>query len=201
MCRTGGPYCYERNAKPERLKALYQRRIKRGGNKISRLKDKNDPKHDDARNELFATAQEMLGNFDESASLDDLAVMVAEGGAGGFTFSTEKKTTPLTGFIVSPYPKRSKMIPAGQPVRASDIKGYMDDNADLLSDEKNHLGGWRDPETGNVFLDVSIRVEDAKEARQLCLENDQIAFYDAQCGKEVDVNRDATSGQESLKKE
>ena len=49
-----------------------------------------------------------------------------------------------------------------------------------------------------IYIDVSVVYDDCKESRQLSLEKDQIAFFDFQTFDEIVVNRQATSGQNTI---
>lgn len=105
---------------------------------------------------------------------------------GGYTRDPRTGREVGMGFFVSPYPQREHPVPAGD-LSFRDVRGFARDNADLLSQEGHYEGAWHDPDTGIVSLDVSIRVESAEQARQLCHEHQQAAFYDPQMGNSVSV--------------
>jgi hypothetical protein len=75
-----------------------------------------------------------------------------------------------------------------------DLSSYAVGNFDLLGEPHHYMGGWHDPQSGKVFLDVSIHVNSAQEAEALCKKHDQIAYFDLNRGKSVTVDPNATSG-------
>lgn len=117
----------------------------------------------------------------------------------GFTYDPKTGAEPSTGYAVSPYPQRSKVIENVASLTpdalADKLTDYALANWDLLSQPGHHLGGWHDPKTGKVFLDVSVVKTSAKAAKALALKRDQIAYFDLSKGVSVDVNRAAKSGQ------
>lgn len=118
---------------------------------------------------------------------------------GGFTYDLGTSSAVTAGFAVSPYPERSKAIDGVKGMSDSDIdravNSYISDNSDLLSRPRHYLGGWHDPKTGRVWLDVSVVEDSTGEAYRMGLEYDQIAYFDLQNFESVDINRDAKSGQ------
>lgn len=85
------------------------------------------------------------------------------------------------GFCVSPYPDREFARPAAKLTMA-DYIGYEQKNADLLAKDGHHLGVWRNPEDNMVYLDVSVVVDDAAQARKMCADHNQLAYFDmARC--------------------
>lgn len=105
---------------------------------------------------------------------------------GGYTRDPRTGREVGMGFFVSPYPDRERPVPA-ETLSFRDVRGFARDNADLLARDGHYEGAWHDPETGIVSLDVSIRVESAEEARRLCHDHQQAAFYDPQMGNSVNV--------------
>ena len=101
--------------------------------------------------------------------------------------------------MVSPYPERSKVLTGiaglSPDALAEQVTDYVIANFDLLGQAGHSLGGWHDPETGKVFLDV-VRVLDTEaEATQVARAKDQIAIYDLVGQRTITVNRQAKSGQ------
>lgn len=117
---------------------------------------------------------------------------------GGFTFEPLSQR-PVRGDakIVSPYSERSKMFKTVKDMTVDDIANYVVRNFDKWLEKGHFLGGWHNPDNGNVFLDVVVGVKTHAEARKLAEENDQIAYYDMEAGNTVVVNKDAKSGQRS----
>jgi hypothetical protein len=109
---------------------------------------------------------------------------------GGFTIHPGTNREEYLGFFVSRYPEREFAIPAEQ-LRRRHLREFREANADLLSQPDHYLGGWHDPETGIVSLDVSEKTTSAEAARAIAAEHAQAAFYDAQVGQSVNVDPDA----------
>lgn len=112
---------------------------------------------------------------------------------GGFTYQPLTDQEPKAGFAVSPYPDRSFAKPA-QALKFADLVGYAKKNKDLLKQQDHYIGAWHDPDSGTVYLDVSVMADDEAKAAKLALEKDQIAYFDLAHGKSVTVNKSATSG-------
>jgi len=112
---------------------------------------------------------------------------------GGFTYQPVSGDEPKEGFAVSPYPKRS-FAKDMKDLTHKDLARFAKANRDLLKRPDHYIGAWHDPESGKVFLGVSIVSKDAARARHLALSHDQIAYFDLSTGKSVTVNRHATSG-------
>jgi hypothetical protein len=76
---------------------------------------------------------------------------------GGFTVDPTTGQTVTSGIAVGGFAK-SSITPAAQffegDTGRQTISGFIGANADRLSDPAYKLGGWHDPESGNVFLDV-----------------------------------------------
>lgn len=116
---------------------------------------------------------------------------------GGFTVMGGKSID--SGYAVSPYPERSRKFSSEGASRAqitSEIRSYAEANGDLLSQPGNAIGGWHDPATGDIYLDVSIITDTPELAAKVALEHDQIAYFDFQTFESVTVNPDAKSGQQ-----
>lgn len=112
---------------------------------------------------------------------------------GGFTYQPTTDDEPKEGFAVSPYPERSFAKPAAE-FSSNDLVDYIVKNRDLFADPEHYLGGWNDPESGKVFLDISVVKHDQAEAEKLAREKDQIAIFDLGSFNTITVNREATSG-------
>jgi hypothetical protein len=112
---------------------------------------------------------------------------------GGFTYSFGTGRQPKVGYPLSIYPERSKGIPF-KDFHRTDVSIYIKKNKDILSKKESHLGGWHDPKTGMIYLDISVVKKTAKEAHDLALKYDQIAYFDLSIFKSVTVNAKATSG-------
>jgi hypothetical protein len=63
-------------------------------------------------------------------------------------------------------------------VTSADIHEYISQSIDALSLPGRVLGGWCDPATGRVYLDVSVMTTDLSEAMALAVEAGQLAIFD-----------------------
>lgn len=143
-----------------------------------------------------ATAE---GRPPDTAALGKLSPFVERLKApdGGFTYSPTTTAEPKTGYAVSPYPERSRVFTAEefaqQPTKL--VMQYVVQNWDVLQQPEHYLGGWHDPESGKIFLDISIVKATPEAATATALAHDQIAYFDLDKKQSVDVNRAAKSGQ------
>lgn len=103
---------------------------------------------------------------------------------------------PQSGFCFSTRPDLSKKIESEDPKEiVQEIQSFFDKNADVLGQENNYLGLWRNPDDNALYFDVSEVHKDAGFARKACQENDQIAYFDLQTFNSVVVDKNAKSGQ------
>jgi hypothetical protein len=107
---------------------------------------------------------------------------------GGATYNLmTNEFNPDHGYIVSikGYEDRSKFNEVSLQHK---IVEYVKKNADVFIDAKNHelfLGGWID--NGDLFLDVSVLIEDKDEAIRVAILNSQLAYYDCVLGKSINL--------------
>ena len=130
-----------------------------------------------------------------SAKLDHMQAMmkrIAEPD-GGFTYQPVSDKEPKAGFALSVYPDRSFAKPVNE-LKFADLAKYAKANKDLFAKGDHYISAWHDPQSHQVFFDVSIVSDDDKQAAKLALEHDQIAYFDLAKGKSVTVNAKATSG-------
>jgi hypothetical protein len=105
---------------------------------------------------------------------------------GGATYNLMTgEFNPDHGYIVSikGYEDRSKFNEVSLQHK---IVEYVKKNADVFIDAKNHelfLGGWID--NGELFLDVSVLIEDKDKAIRVAILNSQLAYYDCKLGKSI----------------
>lgn len=117
---------------------------------------------------------------------------------GGFTYNPLTGQSATHGFAVSTHPELSQTVDVGKmsdPELKTSIQQYESQNAAILAQPGNFIGGWHDPDTHVGYLDVTKVVSSASVARTLSKANDQIAFFDMQRGESVTVNKKAKSGQ------
>lgn len=105
---------------------------------------------------------------------------------GGFTVDPRTGKDVTKGYAVAAFPERSKEIPLDQ-IQPSDIQSYADNNADVLGKEGHMLGGWHDPATSNVWLDVSIVTSSKSKAIRIAQETNQIAIFDLQSFESINT--------------
>jgi len=112
---------------------------------------------------------------------------------GGFTYNAHGDFDAVGGYALSIYPERS-FAKAAKDLTKEDLADFVYANSDLLSKADNYFGAWHDPDSGQVFLDVSMVTQDKTKAHALALQHDQIAYFDLSTFQSVTVNKDATSG-------
>lgn len=197
MCKAGGPYCYDKKFTKDKLKEISSKRLNKLNNQIESASDRNSASLDELRTSR-AYAQRCINEGNTITVSDNNSVKQAfialSKPDGGGTFNPYTKTSPITGFCYSPYPQYSKVIT--EDLTLDEFEQYCSDHSELLDKENHYIGMWHDPETGIKYLDISVNTQDATEARVQCAENDQIAYFDLQDFSSVEVNANATSGQQ-----
>lgn len=118
------------------------------------------------------------------AMVDALSV-----GDGGFSVDPRTGDDVRTGYAVAVHPEHERVL--AHPVGIGDLIAYVVQVADALALPGRVFGGWRDPQTGSVYLDVSAIVADYSDAVALARKTDQIAIFDLTAGESVRVERDA----------
>lgn len=104
----------------------------------------------------------------------------------GASYQVANKSSPIKGMILSIYPDRTKTVkPRGFSHQS--LSDYVKKNADLLSRQDHYLGTWVKPETGVVYLDVSVIVPDPRVAEKLCVKYAQDSYFDLEKKREVRV--------------
>lgn len=102
---------------------------------------------------------------------------------GGFTVCQGRDVT--SGYAVAVYPEREQQI-TGR-VNPCDVREYAYANADLAWRHDVAVGGWRDPETGIAYLDLTRVVPTREQADRLAREHDQVAYFDLNSQQSVRV--------------
>lgn len=116
--------------------------------------------------------------------------------SGGFSYNVVGENSLKPGdkvCVVSPYKDRERVFDSITPM---DLAQYVVDNYDLLSKDGHYFGGWADPDSGKVFLDVSIATPDRAEAEKLCRENEQLAYFDMEKMDTVSVGKKVNDEQD-----
>ena len=127
------------------------------------------------------------GRFTEEGVTADLLRTIRKPD-GGFTYKPTTKSSPTTGFMVSIYKSREKILDVGE-VTGVVLAAYVRKNRDLLQKSNNYLGAWHNPENGKVYLDVSRRTESRDEAARFGKAHDQEAYFDIVAGRSVDLKK------------
>jgi len=99
---------------------------------------------------------------------------------GAITYDYVNEKSLFTGYAVSIYPKRERSL---KSLREKYLIHYIHENYDLLIKEPNCLGIWY--HNGYYILDVVQVVFDLGVALEIARENDQIAIYDLDKGREI----------------
>lgn len=109
---------------------------------------------------------------------------------GGYTFNVAKGEHAVSGYAVATHEDRGRVMPASE-LTFEKLQRFVTDNADVISQKGNHIGGWHDPETNEVWFDISTVVDTPEEAEALCLKHGQKAFRDLAGGRTVGVQESA----------
>lgn len=104
---------------------------------------------------------------------------------GGFTVSLPDGRQPRMGYVVSIFPDRQVKIDG--TATAANLTAYANDHADLLRQPGALFGGWRHPETGTTYLDVSVWQAHRQTAERLARLHGQLAYFDLLAGRSVMV--------------
>jgi hypothetical protein len=106
------------------------------------------------------------------------AALAARAPDGGFTLHRDLTADAgKDGFAVAlaPYEER---IPA-ESFKASDIAAYARKHEGVLSQDSSlRIGGWHNPQDGNVYLDISRVAPTSEEAMALAHEHGQLSVFD-----------------------
>ena len=74
-----------------------------------------------------------------------------------------------------------------------DLFDYILDNFDALHQDHRVFGGWHDPESGMVYLDVSEVYPDLDTAKRVAVERNQIAVFDLIAGESIRLSDTAAA--------
>ena len=104
---------------------------------------------------------------------------------GGFSVNPSDGSDVRTGYAVSVHPEYERICDGR--VTSNDIHEYIAQAKDALSLPGRVLGGWCDPVTRRVYLDVSVVTPDLGEALALARETDQLAIFDFSAMESIPV--------------
>lgn len=110
-------------------------------------------------------------------------------GDGGFSVDPRTGENVRAGYAVAVHPERERVLT--DPVGVGDLIAYVVQVADALALPGRVFGGWRDPQTGRMYLDVSAIIADYSDAVSLARESGQVAIFDLTAGESIRVERDA----------
>lgn len=125
------------------------------------------------------------GEIGGSTSLSGI-VQAVQAADGGFTYHAVTGTEPKTGYALSLHKDREQVLPV-EDVHVKQVAEYVKKNRALLQQPDKYLGGWHNPNDGQVYLDVSTIVTTAAEAEQLGRTHGQLAYFDLAHGRSVDI--------------
>lgn len=86
--------------------------------------------------------------------------------------------------VASLYPKRTDFVHDKEAFRGI-IRRFIERNMDLLSDVRNNVGGWFDPEVEVTFIDVSSAFTNQTEAEELGKTYNQLSIYCLATGETI----------------
>jgi hypothetical protein len=114
----------------------------------------------------------------------------------GFTVQpvTGAEPTGAGHYAVSIYPKQGKEIKVGDLENPADLAKYVRGNMTLLRKPDHYLGGWHDPETHSLWLDVSVVTDSPEKAAKLAKDHNQLAYFDFGKMSSVRVDHAAKGG-------
>jgi hypothetical protein len=107
---------------------------------------------------------------------------------GGFSVTIGKWKDMRTGYAVSVFPQYEYR--ASGLISHEDIERYIRDRAALLAHPHVVLGGWRSPEDGLAYLDVSVVVLNLDTALALARTCGQRAVWNFSVCKSISITSD-----------
>lgn len=95
---------------------------------------------------------------------------------GGFSVDPCTGADVRDGYAVAIHPEHERVVT--HSVTAGDLIEYVAHVADTLTMPGRILGGWRDPNSDAVYLDVSVVTSTLADALALAVRHDQLAVFD-----------------------
>jgi hypothetical protein len=95
---------------------------------------------------------------------------------GGFSVDPSNGSDVRTGYAVAVHPEHEHIFDG--PVTSNDLHEYIARAKDALMLPGRILGGWHEPGTGRVYLDISVVTADLSEAMTLARATAQKAIFD-----------------------
>jgi len=125
-----------------------------------------------------------IGGSAESGQAQIAGSQIAQTQGASVSF---RGNSPKTGFMVSPYKDREKVLSWSKKDKAdlvSKLKEYRDANKDKLTQAGHFLGAWVN-DKGKLVLDVAQNVKDQTEAEKIGRTAKQDAIWDVVNMKEI----------------
>ena len=147
--------------------------------KAIRLSAKFDENHDEAGRFTFGDGGSEFSGMVNRLSKED----------GGFTIQ------PVSGKEVEAGSKHYGVSIAGHEkvISAKDLSretigGYVRQNSAMWRDSEKYFGGWHQPGTGKIFLDVSVVKDTPEEAEKIGRASHQEAYFDFENMRSVPID-------------
>lgn len=102
---------------------------------------------------------------------------------GGFSVDVMNGRRPDYGYVVSILPEAERVL--ALPVTCQDVIEYVTEHYQLLRQVGHLFGGWHDPDTGLIYLDISVWVATHEQAGALGRAHSQHAYFDLDEGVSV----------------
>jgi hypothetical protein len=94
---------------------------------------------------------------------------------GGFSIDLNGGFLVRTGYAVAVHPEHARVF--DDRVSGAELRDFIVLARDALAIPGRVLGGWRDPGTGRVYLDVSVVLPDLGEALSVARRTRQLAVF------------------------
>lgn len=104
---------------------------------------------------------------------------------GGFSVDPSDGSDVRIGYAVAVHPEHERVF--RRCVTSNDLHEYIAQAKYSLSLPGRVFGGWCDPVTRRVYLDVSVVTTDLSEAMSLARETQQLAVFDFSAMESVPV--------------
>lgn len=95
---------------------------------------------------------------------------------GGFSVTVRGWRDVRNGYAVSVFPKHEQRLRG--VVSGSDLAAYAAKHARMLASPDVVFGGWRNPDDGIAYLDVSIVTSRKGQALELAQRHNQVSVWD-----------------------
>ena len=131
-------------------------------------------------------AEELLGRFPTTTPA---AIQRATREHGGYSVNLPTGVEPKTGLMMGRYANIDPRNIVTDKLRRKDIERFVATNQEVLRTPAHHLGTWRDPNTGTVYVDVARRFEpdQIRTATKFGERTDQLAGFNKGTNKEFPV--------------